>query len=136
MDWSTTLQSSMCLILRKLLVKLWFRPANPAGEGYVPGSTPRQAVEDPPLGFIRPAAIPGALYPYVSLCLHVVLLEMQTVLSASWTKSIPVVQGGLCVISHNLGEENTPRYQTAVKTYKNVLGPMGHELDLGKMCGQ
>lgn len=115
---------------------MWFRPANPAGEGHVPGSTPRQGVKEPPLGFVHTTAIPGVLHPYLPLCPHVVPLEMQTVLSASWTRSTPMVQGGLCVIYHNLGEENAPKYQTAVKTYKNVLGPMGHELDLGKMCGQ
>lgn len=102
----------------------------------MPGSSPRQGVKEPPLGFVHATAILGVLHPYLPLCPHVVPLEMQTVLSASGTKSTPMVQGGLCVIYHNLGEENTPKYQAAVKTYKNVLGPMGHELDLGKMCGQ
>ena len=46
-----------------------------------------------------------------------------------------MVQGGLCVISHNLGEETTPRYLRAMETYQHVLRPMVHELDL-EMCGR
>lgn len=111
-----------CLILNKLLVKLWFRPANPAGEGYVPGSVLRQGVQQPPLSLDPPPAIPRALHLCVPTCLRVTALETRAVLSASCSKSILMVQGGLCVISHYLGEENTPKYLRAIKTYKNVLG--------------
>lgn len=102
----------------------------------MPGRIPGQGVKQPPLGFIPPAAIPGASHPYIPPCLHVAPLETQAVLSVSQTKNIPMVQDGLCVISHNLGEESTTNYLRAVKTYKNVLGSMGHELDPEKMCGQ
>lgn len=71
----------------------------------MPGSIPGQGVKQPLLDFVPPAAIPGALHPYVTPCLHVAPLEMQAMLSASRTKSIPMVQGGLCVIYQVWGKK-------------------------------
>lgn len=78
---------------------MWLRPANPAEEGQVPGSIPGQGVKQPLLDFVPPAAIPGASH------LHVAPLETQAILSTSRTKSIPMVQGGLCVIYHVWGKK-------------------------------
>lgn len=98
------------------------------------GSIPRQGVEQPPL----------SLFPLLpSQGVHT-LTNPHAFMSCPWkcklysnscTQSIPVVQGSLCVISHNMGEENTPKYLRTMKTYQNVLKPMGHQLDL-EMCGQ
>lgn len=64
-----------------------------------------------------------SLRPYVPL-------EVSAKPSVLCNKSTVMLQGALCVISSNVKEESVAKYQSAIKMYKNVLGSMGHELDL------